>query len=128
NGAHTSGTQLYPSQTLISSNGNNFDYNLYCTGSGCTASNNIAALIPDDVYPYSYPPTLNLSQWGTMIAGENRSIAADPSFVNPDGGDFHLQPNSPARGGGSGGVDMGIYPGGSTTAVPAAPANLRIVG
>ena len=39
-------------------------------------------------------------------------ISLDPLFVDPDNGDYHLQQNSPSRGVGKDGVDMGAYPGG----------------
>ncbi len=41
---------------------------------------------------------------------DDNSISQDPLFVDPDNGDFTLQANSPCRGTGYGGVDMGVYP------------------
>jgi hypothetical protein len=36
-------------------------------------------------------------------------FAQDPQFVNASGGDFHLQPNSPAKTAGSDGREVGAY-------------------
>ena len=110
NGSVTSGRQLMIGQKLVDGSGNNFNYNDYCTSSGCTASNNIAYIISNDLTYNWDAPNLNLSQWGARIGGEGNSIAANPLFVNADAGDFHLQSNSPAKCRGESGVDMGLYP------------------
>ncbi len=48
---------------------------------------------------------------------------ADPLFVAPDTGDFHLQAGSPAIGKGDGGSDLGAYGvGGAAQSVESAPA------
>jgi len=48
---------------------------------------------------------------------ESHSISADPLFVDPEKGDFHLRPASPCIGKGMDGVDMGAYPHGTEMAV-----------
>jgi hypothetical protein len=48
---------------------------------------------------------------------DRQSISDDPRFVNPSTMDFHLQANSPARGAGQGGVDMGAYPRNDSTVI-----------
>ncbi|MFC2130962.1 hypothetical protein ACFLSQ_05970 [Bacteroidota bacterium] len=53
---------------------------------------------------------------GTQLpegTGNIRNVDMNTVFIDPDNLDFHLKPNSPARGTGKDGVDMGIY-GGST--------------
>lgn len=42
--------------------------------------------------------------------GEENSMSRNPLFTNPSKGDFTLKPNSPCRGAGLDGVDMGAYP------------------
>jgi len=37
------------------------------------------------------------------------SISQDPKFVDPASGDFHLHPDSPCKGAGENGADMGAY-------------------
>ena len=46
---------------------------------------------------------------GTVTGSGEHSIAKDPKFVNPASGDFHLQSDSPCKGTGENGVDMGAY-------------------
>lgn len=53
--------------------------------------------------PYS------LASFRTSTSLDTHSITADPLFVNAAAYDFHLQSNSPAKGTGRGGVDMGAY-------------------
>jgi parallel beta-helix repeat protein len=43
--------------------------------------------------------------------GTHNVTMADPGFVNVAAGDYHLLPNSPCRGAGENGFDMGIYGG-----------------
>jgi len=42
-------------------------------------------------------------------ASSTTDIHVDPLFVNPEEGDFHLQPQSPCRGAGGNGKDIGVY-------------------
>jgi len=46
---------------------------------------------------------------GTVIGPGEHSIAKDPKFVDVANRDFHLQPDSPCKGAGENGVDMGAY-------------------
>jgi hypothetical protein len=62
---------------------------------------------------------LTFSSWKTACNCDAHSLNSDPLFVNPPS-DLHLQPSSPARGAGEGGVDMGAY-------VLSPPANLRVI-
>ena len=41
---------------------------------------------------------LNFSAWKAASGQDAEGLVADPLFVNPSGGDFHLRPNSPAAG------------------------------
>ncbi len=50
-----------------------------------------------------------VTQWQAMGLDVN-STFANPLFVNPSAGDFHLQPNSPACTGGLDGTYMGAFP------------------
>lgn len=45
-------------------------------------------------------------QW---LTPDKLNRVADPMFVDPDHGDFHLKPNSPAKTAGVGGVEIGAY-------------------
>lgn len=89
----------------------------------------------------------SMDQWNNSdeLEGENNhpgegSLASDPKFVNSSGNmnqleDFRLAPDSPCKGAGRGGVDMGadislvgLYAASEVPQVPpAAPQNLRIV-
>ncbi|MCJ7646718.1 T9SS type A sorting domain-containing protein, partial [bacterium] len=51
---------------------------------------------------------MTLSQYQAYGQGAH-SISQDPKFVNLAGNDFHLQPDSPCKGTGENGVDMGAY-------------------
>jgi len=46
---------------------------------------------------------------GTVTGLGEHSIAKDPKFVDFENRDFHLQPDSPCKGAGENGVDMGTY-------------------
>jgi parallel beta-helix repeat protein len=46
---------------------------------------------------------------GTVTGPGEHSIAKDPEFVDVANRDFHLQPDSPCKGAGENGVDMGAY-------------------
>jgi hypothetical protein len=46
---------------------------------------------------------------GTVTGPGEHSIAKDPKFVDFENRDFHLQPDSPCKGAGENGVDMGAY-------------------
>jgi hypothetical protein len=58
-----------------------------------------------------------IANWRTHLSAtgcnansqETNSLTSDPLFVDPAGGDFHLQGGSPASGSGRGGVNMGAY-------------------
>ncbi|WP_015047114.1 right-handed parallel beta-helix repeat-containing protein [Simiduia agarivorans] len=66
----------------------------------------------------------NLSAWRSALAlkpyrgmdmdvqsnAESSSIEGDPKFYNVVGGNFRLMPDSPARGAGKNGSDLGAYP------------------
>ncbi|HYU33846.1 MAG TPA: right-handed parallel beta-helix repeat-containing protein [Thermoanaerobaculia bacterium] len=80
----------------------------------------------------------NTSGWlygsANYILDESTIWEADPRFVNASGGDYRLASNSPARGVGQGGVDLGAYGGALGNAwkippgaPPAPPALLAIV-
>ncbi len=70
-----------------------------------------------------------LSQFQSQFGYENNSISADPLFVDPAAGNFHLQSGSPAKGAGDGSffgkgsVDIGAYPDAGATTIPPPPAN-----
>jgi len=52
----------------------------------------------------------NLGSWQSGTGFDLNSINQDPMFVDPENGDFHLHGNSPCRGAGKDGLDMGAYP------------------
>ena len=81
----------------------------------------------------------SFAQW-KATGFEARGLTGNPLFVNPTGlrPDFHLQVGSPARGVGTGGLDIGAYPtgtevvgptsgGGGDTTPPVPPSNLRVI-
>ncbi len=51
-----------------------------------------------------------LSQWKANTGNGTYTISQDPLFVDPANHDYRLRPNSPCRGTGLGGADMGAYP------------------
>jgi hypothetical protein len=61
------------------------------------------SLLPDDVQTYSDGSTRTAHSYG------DNNIAGDPLFVDEAGGNYRLQPNSPAKGTGPLGLDMGAY-------------------
>lgn len=70
----------------------------------------------------------NLLGVGTITQANN--LTTNPLFVDEAILDFHLQPSSPARGAGFGGVDIGAYPQSSTPSSqtrPLAPSGLRVL-
>lgn len=64
-------------------NDNHFkiDHNLYWQASG---------------KPILFPGRLTLDQWREQRGQDKNSLVADPGFVDPQQGDFHLKPDSPA--------------------------------
>jgi len=56
----------------------------------------------------------NLTSWRSGTGDDTNSINADPLLTNPSAGDFTLASNSPARGAGTGGSDIGAIPFGAT--------------
>jgi len=61
-------------------------------------------------------------QW---LTPDKLNRVADPMFVDPANGDFHLRPDSPARTAGVGGVEIGAY--GKTSEVAPLPKPARQV-
>lgn len=61
-------------------------------------------------------------QW---LTPDKLNRVADPMFVDPANGDFHLRPESPARTAGVGGVEIGAY--GKTSEVAPLPKLVRQV-
>jgi hypothetical protein len=61
----------------------------------------------------------SLGSWQGAYSGSygGSSLNADPLFVDMAGDDFHLSSSSPARGRGTGGVDIGAYPQGYETVI-----------
>jgi parallel beta-helix repeat protein len=53
------------------------------------------------------------------VTPDANSISVDPVLVLPGSGEFHLYVGSPCIGAGSGGLDMGSYPNGPLTPLPA---------
>jgi hypothetical protein len=86
-----------------------FDYNDYWDNAGGTK-----------VGIWNGGAVRTFSSWKTVCTCDAHSLSRDPLFVNPPS-DFHLQPSSPARGAGEGGVDMGAY------SAPSPPTNLRVI-
>jgi parallel beta-helix repeat protein len=79
--------------------------------------------------------TLTFEQYRTNSGLDGHSLFADPLFVDKANHNFRLQPDSPARGTGLGGVNMGAYATGNEiigpvigadTLAPAAPSNLTV--
>lgn len=96
-------------------------YNLSIPSLQYTVRNNI-------FYANFNDSVVNTGGEGTITQANN--IKSDPLFVDEAIKDFHLQPPSPARGAGFGGVDIGAYPQGSTTSSqtrPLAPSGLRVL-
>ncbi|MCK4427612.1 MAG: right-handed parallel beta-helix repeat-containing protein, partial [candidate division Zixibacteria bacterium] len=59
-----------------------------------------------------------LSQWRTNTGNGDHTISQNPLFADPANHDYDLQPSSPCRGTGLGGVDMGAYPSTSSDTIP----------
>jgi hypothetical protein len=85
------------------------DYNLYFDTAG-----------GNKVGDWGAGVVVNFASWKSACSCDAHAINSDPLFVNAPS-DFHLQPSSPARDAGEGGVDMG-----ASQLSP--PTNLRIVG
>jgi cysteine-rich repeat protein/parallel beta-helix repeat protein len=75
--------------SFAGSSANTFDFNLYYTLDGGPA-----------VFQRNGAEHTGLSAWQAGSGQDASSIAADPSLVDPDGGDFHLGFSSPAIGAG----------------------------
>jgi hypothetical protein len=77
------------------------------------------SLLPNELQTYSDGSTALAHSFGTG------NIAANPMFVDAAGGNYRLQPGSPAIGTGPNGIDMGAYvPGGpSISGVPTTPSS-----
>ncbi len=74
------------------------------------SNNNLFWPADEDLFYISYiGPGVNLDEWQDLdyldCVFDSNSIEVDPKFVNPSGGDFHLQAGSPAI---DEGVDIGI--------------------
>ncbi|MFH1256897.1 MAG: PKD domain-containing protein [Candidatus Diapherotrites archaeon] len=74
-----------------------------------TLISNYNDLFQNPVGTIGYADYSTLAQWRTATGQDMQSISADPLFVNAAAGDYRLQPTSPARGTGQGGVNMGAY-------------------
>ncbi|MGB4966158.1 MAG: right-handed parallel beta-helix repeat-containing protein, partial [Microgenomates group bacterium] len=57
-------------------------------------------------FKYGFGGFEKASQW---LTPDKLNRVADPMFVDPEHGDFHLKPNSPAKTAGVGGVEIGAY-------------------
>lgn len=57
------------------------------------------------------PPGTNLSRASGYLRGD-ATVAADPRYMDPERGDFRVQPGSPAIGSASDGGDLGALPSG----------------
>ncbi len=106
-------------------------------GAGAYLENNIFLdnvrvfynIFDNPLYP-GYGPTPMPSIFNTIIPSEwhylgTDNIDADPMFVDPVGGDYSLQPGSPAIGAGTNGLDIGylVPPGASISGAPAPVSN-----
>jgi len=131
------GNGIYASNSNISisiihniiSNNNNCGYALNVKNSNIYSANNIVAsgIISRSSDNFWY----NMSNSGQLFSGNGnlRNIDMNKVFVKP-GIDFHLLENSPAKGAGEDGVDMGIY-GGKTPFIdgfgkPAIPSIIKL--
>ncbi len=72
----------------------------------------------DNVLYYWLGSNWTLSQWRANTGNGAQTISQDPLFVDPANHDYRLLPNSPCRGTGLGGVDMGAYPSPSSDTIP----------
>ena len=50
----------------------------------------------------------SLNEWQEQLGNDRQSIQGDPKFVDPANYDFRLRPDSPCRGAGPNGTDIGI--------------------
>jgi len=121
---------LIKNNTCISKSGSDSE-TYYISGSGHVVKNNIGyrddgvsyvllisqSAITDynDWYDPKNPKCISrwynpmtLSEYQAYGQGAH-SISKDPKFVNLAGNDFHLRPDSPCKGAGENGVDMGAY-------------------
>jgi MYXO-CTERM domain-containing protein len=77
--------------------GHQIDHNLYWDATGGA-----------EVGMWNAGSVLDFSGWRDACDGcDQASRNEDPRFVDPATGDFRLEPDSPARGAGEGGVDLG---------------------
>ncbi|HEX6387190.1 MAG TPA: hypothetical protein VF177_21190 [Anaerolineae bacterium] len=65
---------------------------------------------PEYTYECKYSLIYQTTGTGFIHAPCTDLLSADPLFVDPQNENYHLQPGSPARGAGEGGVDLGAYP------------------
>jgi len=84
------------------------DYSCYMlvkSSASYTASNNCYHTIGDNNrWNWNYSYKYSLSEWESA-SGETNSLNLDPSFVDPDNGDFHLKVSSPCI---DAGTDVGL--------------------
>jgi hypothetical protein len=101
-------SQIMASANAVSQGNLTINYNDYWDNAGGTK-----------VGQWNSATAQNFSTWKTACNCDANSLNTDPLFVNPSS-NFDLQPSSPARGAGEGGVDMGAY-------ALSPPTNLRVM-
>ena len=79
------------------------DYNFYNAGVNDTKFSYVIRN-PDASHNYQF------SQWKTALGLDKHGLLGNPLFVDAAGGDFHLQPNSPACISGETGSYIGAFP------------------
>ena len=67
-----------------------------------------------------------ISDWGATGTIQSHNFTSDPQFVNASGGDFHLQPSSPALHASDTGGEVGAYAG-APRGTMSIPNNLRVI-
>lgn len=106
---HKSERDEFRNNITVNSSGHNLVFTSTASMSGPHIFKNNLWYIPDTPNSIQFEGNnISVKTFGSKI-GETNGLSIDPLFVNPEGGDFRLQPSSPAKGAGDTGIDLGAY-------------------